>query len=331
MSEGEAPDFRPGRMSTADHSRIAWCDATWNPVSGCSKVSSGCAHCYAEAISHRFGWTTQPWAAPHAADNVRCHADRLDEPRHWRRPRRVFGNSMSDLFHDQVPDSFLDQVFAVMALTPRHTFQILTKRPQRMRDYLMDPQTVVRMAYAIDRLDNPSGRDTLAPVGQEAQSWPLPNVWLGVSVEDQRRANERIPLLLQTPAALRFVSCEPLLDALDLTEINGESALDPICWGDCACDSVYGYDPGCVRHGGAGHLTRHIDWVIVGAESGSKARPMEDDWVRSLRDQCIEANVSFFFKQRVDTAGHKDQQPVLDGHIWKNYPAAKLNPLRRER
>ena len=317
----------------ADHSRIAWCDATWNPVSGCSKVSPGCEHCYAEVISHRFGWTSKTWTAPHAAENVRCHPERLKQPLHWRRPRRIFVNSMSDLFHDQVPDSFLDQVFASIAPLSRHTYQILTKRPQRMYAYLTDPATPDRIAaqawaYAYGSFQNQSTTEIFRNL---AVTWPFRHVWLGVSVEDQRRAEERIPLLLQTPAALRFVSCEPLLGTLDLTEINGKSALDPICWGDCACDSVYGYDPGCVRHGGDGHLTRKIDWVIVGAESGPQARPMEEDWVRSLRDQCIAAAVPFFFKQRVDTAGHKDQQPVLDGHIWQDYPAAKLNPLRRER
>lgn len=304
-----------------DHSKISWTSATWNPISGCSKVSPGCAHCYAEALSQRFGWTSKPWTAPNAATNVQLRPERLDQPTHWRRPRKIFVNSMSDLFHEQVPDSFLDRIFAVMAATPRHTYQILTKRPRRMRAYLTDPATPEHIVLqAWHNAGMATHRASLHDIMVRLNfSWPLPHVWLGVSAEDQRRADERIPVLLQTPAAVRFLSAEPLLGPLDLTTIHDETVLDPKCWGDCACDTLYGYDPGCVRHGGDGDLTRKLNWVIVGAESGPSARPMDDDWVRALRDQCRAAAVPFFFKQRCDH-GRKDPHPLLDGRLWQQYP-----------
>lgn len=249
----------------ADHSRIDWTDATWNPVTGCSKVSPGCQHCYAERLSHRFGWTTKPWTAPYAADNVQLHPERLAQPLRWRQPRRIFVNSMSDLFHDQVPDAFLVEVFATILRAPQHTFQVLTKRPARMRSWMQDPPRAL--------------------VRPDGLGWPPPNLWLGVSVEDQRRAQERLPLLASTPAAVRFVSCEPLLGPVDLA-----------VW------------------------LAGLDWVIVGAESGPDARPMDDAWVRTLRDQCQMAGVAFWFKQRVDAQGHKQLNPALDGRLWHAWP-----------
>jgi protein gp37 len=192
------------------------------------------------------------------------------KPLSWKRPRRIFACSMSDLFHEALPDEAIDRVFAVMALCPQHTFQVLTKRPERMRRYLSQAQGNIwdammglpsrRVNYVVMRDGN--------PVIQAAPGWPLPNVWLGVSVEDQQRADERIPLLLETPAAKRFLSCEPLLGPVDLWPklIGGVNV------------------PG-------------LDWVIVGGESGKGARPMHPDWARSLRDQCQAAGVPFFFKQ----------------------------------
>ena len=296
-----------------DQSKIGWTEATWNPVTGCSRVSEGCQHCYAEVWSHRYGWTEKPWTVTHASENVRLHPERLDQPVRWQKPRRIFVNSMSDLFHPQVPFEFLDRVFGVMASTS-HTYQILTKRPDRMHEYLTDYAAGGRHIWkAAQTVKLPRGRF------KPETGWPLPNVWLGVSVENQARADERIPWLLKSPATVRFISCEPLLGPMDLTEIHGETVLEPKCWGDCACDSVYGYDPGCVRHGGGGYLTRKIDWVIVGAESGPGARPMDDDWVRQIRDQCVTANVAFFFKQRV-CHGRKEVEPLLDGRQWLEYP-----------
>ena len=293
---------------------IEWTDETWNPVTGCSKVSEGCRHCYAERVSHRFGWTESSWTARNVVQNVQLHPERLSQPLQWRKPRRIFVNSMSDLFHEQVTDEFIAAVFAVMAEANWHTFQILTKRPQRMLE------VVNSLAFDFDG----------AVFNGHRVTWPLPNVWLGVSVENQRAADERIPLLLQTPAAVRFLSCEPLLGPVDLTAIPAidgmnTSVLAPECWGDCACDKAFGFDKGCKRHGGDGQLTRRIDWVIAGGESGPSARPMHPDWARSLRDQCQETAVPFLFKQWGGWAAIDEpwqQKSVADlksNEQWLNY------------
>lgn len=182
----------------SDHSAIQWTDATWNPVTGCSKVSPGCAHCYAETLSLRFGWSQLPWSPDNAAANVILHPERLDQPLHWRHPRRVFVNSMSDLFHELVPDSFVHEVFDRMARASWHSYQILTKRPERMAE-------VVNSYYSRQRI--------LAP---------LPHVWLGVSIEVDRWSS-RADALRRTPAASRFISAEPLLgplQSLALTDID---------------------------------------------------------------------------------------------------------------
>lgn len=226
--------------------KIEWTDETWNPVTGCTKVSEGCDHCYAETIAHRFAGTK---AYPNGFD-VTLRPERLDQPLRWKRPRKVFVNSMSDLFHKDVPDDYIARVFAVMALAPQHTFQVLTKRPGRMRSLLSSEQFESAVFLATE------GRFP----------WPLPNVWLGTSVENQKWADVRIPLLLDTPAAIRFLSCEPLLGPIDLFAWN--------------------IDRG----------TR-VDWVIVGGESGPRARPMHPDWARQLRDDCLTAGIPFHFKQ----------------------------------
>jgi len=304
----------------SDKTAIAWTDATWNPVSGCSKVSPGCEHCYAETLSLRYGWTSQPWTGPNAHTNVQLHPERLDKPLHWKRPRMVFVNSMSDVFHDQVSDAFIDEIFAVMAMAAQHTFQILTKRPQRMYQYLTDPQTVFRIADAIDRRNDYQGYDVLAQDLRDGFAWPLPNVWLGVSVEDQRRADERIPWLQQTPAHIRFLSCEPLLGPIDLTAyLPHRSVYDPHI--DTAGCAICGHLPSW-----HGTDIAWIDWVIVGAESGPEARPMDDDWVRSLLNQCVAADVPFFFKQRATQSGRKETEPELDGRQWLEFPQTSVIP-----
>jgi protein gp37 len=186
------------------NTKIEWTDATWNPVSGCTKVSAGCKNCYAEREWPRLTRLIPAYAGREFSD-VRCHPERLDQPICWKRPRKVFVNSMSDLFHSAVPDDFIDMVFAAMAIAKQHVFQVLTKRPERMLDYMC----------------NLNKRPNLSGVC-------LPNVWLGVSIEDQATANERIPLLLQTPAAKRFLSIEPMLEPIDLANLafavdeNGE-------------------------------------------------------------------------------------------------------------
>lgn len=234
----------------ADNTGIEWTDATWNPVTGCDKVSAGCDHCYAETIAHRFDGTPQ---FPNGF-RVTLRPERLDQPFRWRRPRRVFVNSMSDLFHDQVPDYYIAQVFAVMTVARQHTFQILTKRHARMRSLVG--------RGLLDLVDHEA-----ASMGFKVDRWPLPNVWLGVSAENQQWADIRIPALLDTPAAVRFISAEPLLGPLS---IFASSKIDR--------------DPG-------------LDWVIAGGESGRGARPMHPSWVRALRNECAGASVPFLFKQ----------------------------------
>jgi protein gp37 len=252
----------------ADNSKIEWTQSTWNPVTGCTKVSPGCDHCYAERIVERF-------KGKGAFEQVTLNEDRLAAPLHWRKPRRVFVNSMSDLFHDAVPDDYIARVFAVMAATPQHTYQLLTKRHGRMRS-LLRGDVYDLMVRELTTVDGP-------PAGLR---WPLPNVWLGVSVEDQKRADLRIPALLNTPAAVRFLSCEPLLGPINLQEVARADSPDG-GWSAVAS----------LGHGEQPRIGVGIDWVIVGGESGSGARPMHPDWARALRDQCTAADVPFFFKQ----------------------------------
>jgi len=258
----------------ADKSGIEWTDATWNPVTGCTKVSSGCKHCYAEREWPRMTRLVPSYAGRDFTD-VRTHADRLDQPMRWKRPRRIFVNSMSDLFHEDVPNEFLPEVFAVMAAAPRHVFQVLTKRPERMREALNDPiffEAVACIAFQVHRFEI------------TADDWPLPNVWIGVSVEDQAAADERIPLLLGTPAAVRWISVEPLLGPVDLMNCEHPNYSIP-------ADYLSGQDSR------SGNDQGTVDWVVVGGESGPKARPMHPDWVRLLRDQCAASSVPFLFKQ----------------------------------
>jgi len=243
---------------------IEWTDKVWNPVTGCNQISPGCDHCYAKALAGRW-WATQypPNAdgSPRRFEDVRCHEDRLSLPSTWSRPKRVFVNSMSDLFHDDVPTEFIGRVFNVMGHHPQHQFQVLTKRPQRMRD-------VVTAYYQTLGLE------------------PLPNVWLGVSVE-LNRYTWRAVSLRKTPAAVRFISAEPLLGPLGALELDG------------------------------------IDWVITGGESGPRHRSLDLDWVRDLRDRCQAAGVSFFFKQvggRTPKAGGR----LLDGRTWDEFPAVAV-------
>lgn len=312
----------------ADKTGIEWTDATWNPIVGCSIISKGCTNCYAMQVAHRmeriFDAALAPGDLPHRyraltnpskagpvwTGRVNIAPDHIiTQPLRWTRPRRIFVNSMSDLFHENVSTEWIDKIFAVMALTPQHTYQILTKRPERMRDYI---NSVVfnepcRINEHIDDLAGDTKIDSWSP--------PLKNVWLGVSVEDQQTANERIPHLLDTPAAIRFVSCEPLLEAVDLDCIEpvGQdgclSALTPMLWqqhyDDCwkgmcnteeqsLSDFLDWYDLDFMP---AGNMVNTLDWVIVGGESGKDARPMHPDWARQIRDQCAAANVPFFFKQ----------------------------------
>jgi protein gp37 len=252
-----------------DNTGIEWTDATWNPITGCTKVSPGCDHCYAETLAERFRGT--PGHYFENGFDVQLRPDKLDQPLRWKKPRRVFVNSMSDLFHKDIPDDYIARVFAIMAVAPQHTFQILTKRPNRMRTLLANTEWRDDVQNHIAWYENPA-EDSL----MTRAHWPLRNVWLGVSAEDQKWADIRIPQLLDTPAAVRFISAEPLLGGINL----------------CTCSEPDYQDEHCPLHG-----ARLLSWVIVGGESGRGARPVHPDWVRAIRDQCVEANVPFHFKQ----------------------------------
>ncbi len=274
---------------------------TWNPVTGCTKVSAGCEHCYAERMSKRLrGRHGYPADDPFA---VTLHPDRLEQPLRWRKPRRVFVASMGDLFHEDVPDEFIVVVFGIMAACPEHTFQVLTKRPKRMREWFERMFGEWRFGWeAHGRCIYGVRQHTLQDVPYpEAAPWPLPNVWLGTSVEDQPAVIERLPHLFQCPAAVRIVSCEPLLGAIDfdnvcIPEIAGEINGRPLkrVEGGSRIMALRGER---ISDIGLGYDIPQLDWVIVGGESGPGARPMHPDWARSLRDQCQAAGVPFFFKQ----------------------------------
>lgn len=277
-------------MSDQRNGGIVWCEQTWNPLRGCTRVSAGCMNCYAESMAARFCGTGQPYEGTINPEtkrwngNIKLVPEHLQDPLRWKRPRMVFVNSMSDLFHESVPDEFIDQVFAVMALASQHTFQVLTKRPERMHKYFEFHFTRSKCGRLAS--DMTGIRDDAAGIGDVRVSnmqFPLPNVWLGVTVENQQAADERIPLLLQTPAAVRWVSMEPLLGPVDLK--HGEWI--PPQGGGSKVNLFRPWETPLPS----------LDWVIVGGESGTNARPMHPNWVRSLRDQCAAAGVPFLFKQ----------------------------------
>jgi protein gp37 len=250
--------------------KIEWSDVTWNPVTGCDKVSQGCKNCYAEVMHRRLmGMFPNKYSKPFLG-NIQLHAIEVNKPFLWEKPRMVFVNSMSDLFHEAVPFKFIEDVFLTMACCRKHTFQILTKRPRRMLAFFNN---------------------------YKAFQYPLPNVWLGVSCEDQKTADERIPILLQTPAAVRFVSCEPLLGKIDLNKPT-------ILYADERSKNddkfLRDYQIGALTFNKQDPYHKQFigpDWIIAGGESGRNARPMHPDWLRSIRDQCTAKNIPFFFKQ----------------------------------
>lgn len=296
----------------ADKTHIEWTDATWNVVTGCAIVSPGCTNCYAMKLAgtrlrdhpSRNGLTTDSKAGPVWNGQVRFNTGWLTQPLRWTKPRKVFVCAHGDLFHEGVTDDQLDQIFAVMALAPQHVFQVLTKRPERMRDYLL-AFTAKRLSKALRAFIQAGEKATQA---DRFIPLPLPNVWMGVSAEDQTRANERIPVLLETPAAIRWVSAEPLIGPLDLTAID-DGFSDPrnVLRSFSAQQQAAQYTESidlCID-------TPGLDWVVVGGESGAGSRPMHPDWARDLRDQCADAGVPFLFKQWGDwTPGENAQNTV---------------------
>lgn len=303
----------------SDKTGIAWTDATWNPLRGCSRVSEGCRNCYAEGVASRFSGEGMPYHGL-AKDGrwtgeVRLVPEKLDQPLRWKKPRRIFVNSMSDLFHEQVSNETIDRVFAVMALVPQHTFQVLTKRPERMLRYLSG-RLVNRCKAAVDvpiegvaalRSDIRCEMVRLGPY-KGMEGWPLPNVHLGVSVEDQATADARIPVLLDTPAAVRFVSYEP--------------ALGPVDFRCCSwCGHFGAHDCGASPAVG-------LDWIIVGGESGPRARPCDVAWIRSTVKLCRAEGVSVFVKQlgarTVNSSDEHGPWPVGPGETmwWRDRAGA---------
>lgn len=299
---------------------IEWTDRVWNPVRGCRRVSRGCERCYAERVAHRFGGPGQPYEGltritngrPQWTGKITLVESALTEPLKWRKPCRVFVNSMSDLFHEGVSNEFIDQVFAVMALCPQHTFQVLTKRPERMKQFvqsIIDGERQICSA-AVERADSVLGGFVAmhalkrTPEALDPPYRPLPNVWPGVSVEDLATADARIPLLLETPAAVRFVSYEPALGPVDFTRL--------CTGGTVEFDALHG--GALIRH--QAELPREpvkidgLNWVIVGGESGAGARPFDVQWARDMIRQCREAGVACFVKQ---LGARPYQSPERDG------------------
>ncbi len=266
---------------------IEWATDVWNPTTGCDRTSPGCDHCYALTLAKRLkgmGSTKyQTDGDPRTSGpgfGVAVHPDALDVPLRWTKPRKVFVNSMSDLFHDKVPDEFIAEVFAVMALASQHIFQLLTKRHARMRSLLRSEDFAQAVNDAMVHWAVAELRDSpMLDRAPNAFDGPLPNLWLGVSTENQHWANIRIPALLDTPAAVRWVSAEPLLGPVDLRDCNGVDSVERD-WS-----------------GGMGAPHPLLNWIVCGGESGPNARPMHPDWARSLRDQCQAADVPFFLKQ----------------------------------
>lgn len=332
-----------------DKTSIEWTDATWNPITGCSVVSPGCTNCYAMKLAgtrlrnhpSRAGLTQDTKTGAVWNGQVRFNEQWADAPLRWRRPRMIFVNAHGDLFHESVTDEQIDRVFAIMAIADWHTYQVLTKRADRMREYLSRRTVEIKadlfrstMARALVRasadaghllpgnavlllLDNDASWRANPASIRRTPSWPLRHVWLGVSVEDQRRADERIPHLLRTPAAVRWLSCEPLLGHVDIAWALSHPI--EIAAGFLARGH---FSPGL-------ETLRRLDWVVAGGESGAGARPMQPDWARSLRDQCEATGTAFFFKQwgayewtdgEPRRVGKHNAGRVLDGVVHSEMP-----------
>lgn len=282
---------------------ISWTDSTWNALRGCTRVSEGCRNCYAESVAYRFSGEGLPYEGlavlknghPSWTGKVDWIDEHWEDPLRWIKPRRIFVNSMSDLFHERVPDLWIDDMFAVMqhAQSRGHIFQILTKRPERMLEYFSSPNLYERWLTRVDRVRANWQKFPVIPLS-DPKKFSLKNVWLGVSAENQKTADERIPLLVQTPAAVRFVSAEPLLGPIDFQYMR-LSAMEM-----------------------AGHW---IDWMIVGGESGPHARPMLSQWADGIREQCEEYGTKYFHKQNGEfiDVGHEE---------FGRLPAGPLKYLR---
>lgn len=292
------------------NTKIEWANRVWNPVTGCTKISPGCQNCYADRVAKRLRGR-----CGYDADEpfrVTLHPERLEEPLRWRKPGMIFVCSMGDLFHEDVPFNYIDRVFKRINGSPQHDFLILTKRPERMREYFARSMKFLCAAC--------QGTGCSYCLDHGYQNWemkPYSNVWLGVTAENQEMADERIPILLQIPAAVRFVSMEPMLGPVDLTAVRLPDHLQP----DWAYGMPYGITFDALQPNES-HIydsENHLDWVICGSESGPNHRKTKIEWIRDLREQCISANVPFFLKQ-MEINGRMVKMPELDGKIWAQFP-----------
>jgi protein gp37 len=285
---------------------IRWTETRWDPLVGCTRKSAACKNCYAEAWTAKnsepgnwgHGYVEGNGAGATWSGKIGLLEDRLQLPISLEEPSLIFVNSLSDLFHEALDDGTIDRIFAVMALEPRHYFQILTKRPKVMQRYLTEPTTRTRINSAMQALS--AGSNSIA--GSEITTWPLPNVWLGVTAENQKEADRRIPLLLETPSAIRFIAAEPLLEPIDLkvgTWLKG-----------AAPESVTS--------------AAKIDWVVAGGEISHKATLCQPEWARSLRDQCARSGTAFFWNQWGEHGSSGSETSagthLLDGALYENYP-----------
>lgn len=306
----------------SDGTHIEWTDATWNPVTGCSIASPGCKHCYAMLLAgtrlaghpSRAGLTREVNGNHVWTGEVRFNQKWLDQPLRWRRPRRIFVCAHGDLFHEDVPDEWIDEVFAIMACTPQHQFQLLTKRSRRMREYLSGPWQTRVIPFLRKWQKRPAGHGVMLETVQGS----LRNVWCGVSAENQHWLMQRACDLVETPAAVRFLSIEPLLDGMDIEPF----VLPPRRWSN-----------GWANNYPFAYPQHQIDWVIVGGESGPRARPMHPDWVRKLRDQCAAGGTAFLLKQWGEwLPWEPDHLPyfkaqdgqLIDRHALPDFDDAKL-------
>lgn len=296
--------------------KIEWTDTTWDPLAGCTRKSAACRHCYAEALTAQFSQSGQ-WGhgfaemgpgGPAWTGKIELLEDRLRLPFDLAKPSRIFVNSLSDLFHESLPNEAIDRVFAVMALEQRHVFQVLTKRPKTMLPYLIDPATPHRIEARMAEITGPEAKTI--------PSWPLPNVWLGVTAENQKEADRRIPILLETPAAVRWIAAEPLLEPVDLEAGS---------WLGARADLEGNKSPG-----------PKLDWIVAGGETGADAKACQPVWARSLRDQCARSGTPFFWTRwgehlpaplsgkgdLEENLGVEAQSRLLDGNLHEEFPPA---------
>jgi protein gp37 len=323
----------------ADSTKIEWTEATWQVITGCTVVSPGCKNCYAMKLAgsrlmhhpSREGLTQPSAAGPVWNGQVRFNEQWLRQPIGWKRPRKIFVCAHGDLFHEAVPNEWIDKVFAVMAIAKQHTFQVLTKRAERMRDYMLalTPNRIEAKARELDH--------TFVFEGNMLLQLPLPHVWLGVSAETQDWADERVPFLQDTPAAVRWVSAEPLLGEIRFDQLERRKKRSlrgdaPMERGD---DWVY-YDnalAGRRSTQNGQYPVAKLDWVVSGGESGVNARPSHPDWFRSIRDQCAKAGTAYLHKQNgefvsvSEVAGEGDHHYFPDGATVRRIGKRKAGRL----